>query len=414
MDFLSILKQKVNSALKKLGREQDEYVNLDESSDSAEDSNAGQLLSSSTPLSDEEAQVVTIHTPKQEETITKIFDYLEARQTKIQSGNFTGQFNRSVKASAELETISKGLKHLVNLNIIAESTLELQGQYASKYATFTGTLGAYANAKATFNVNFMDIKAGILIDASASASASVEVTANVSVQSRVFQIGELGAQASAFAEAYASAEASVEGRLKITSKGIAIKGEVKAGASAGIGIEGNAEITLKGKKVFGISASAGVAVGAEVELGGSFTYENGVLTINIKAGAVALVGGSVDTTVEINYEAIKELISEALAEQAEILKAKINVYLREKMDLIIAELEAAGDDTERLLDATHIDSELYSEDENVNLEFLRANKTSRSAWEKLKRVKKAGPNRKLVAYQEVIEIAIKLTDKKQP
>jgi hypothetical protein len=50
----------------------------------------------------------------------------------------------------------------------------------------------------------------------------------------------------------------------------------------------------------------------------------------------------------------------------------------------------------------------------VNLEFLRANKTSRSAWEKLKRVKKAGPNRKLVAYQEVIEIAIKLTDKKQP
>lgn len=192
---------------------------------------------------------------------------------------------------------------------------------------------------------------------------------------------------------------------------IAIEGNVTLGATTGVFFEESAAVAFKGTTLFKVSHKMEASVGAGAEFGGTFSFENGLLKINWDAGLTVGVGAAVHESVEIDFAAIKECIKVELEVLGAELKEKINVHLRAKMDKIIKELEAAADIAQPLLNRTkHIDSELHSEDETLNLQFLRTNRNS--PWEALKRVKYAGKDAKLVALQEIIERCISLTNKK--
>ena len=362
----------------------------------------------------EEEPVVAVAAPGEIDALLELVLSKSAAITK-KNGPLSAELIADANANATVLKVSAGLRRLVELNVITAVTFELKADYASQYANVSASLQAFANASLHFRVDIFNIRAGQLIDVEFNFEAKVAAIATASAEIRIFTIGELGMTVGASAEAYAIAETSVSGKFKIGKDGIEIGGNVKVGATVGVAIEGSASLDINGKKLISLSSKLEASVGAGSEIGGTFTFVDGKLTIKIDFGLTFGAGGTVHENLEVDFDAIKECIQEELEILADKLKAQINAYLRKEMGKIIAQLEEAGDDTGRLLDdPTHIDSELYSEDENVNLEFLRNNKTSRSAWERLKRVKKAGPNRKLVAFQEVIEIAIKLTDKKQP
>jgi hypothetical protein len=342
----------------------------------------------------EEGPVAEVASP---EKITELLNLVYISNKKyLSNGGFEAEIEARAGASATLAKVSEGLHQLVQLNVIAEVTFELKAAYATEYVKFSASLKAFATASLDFNVDFMNIKKGVIIDANFDFNAKVAAIATASAEVRIFNIGELGVTVGASAEAYAIAETSVSGRFKIGMEGIAIEGNVKVGATVGVAIEGSASLDIKGKKLISLSNKLEASVGLGSEIGGTFSFENGKLKIKIDFGLTFGAGGTVHEDLTVDFDAIKECIKEELEILANKLKEKINAYLIVELDKIIAELKAAGDDTETLLSG-NIDSETGILHET-------------STWTNLKNIVKAKPGiRKQKALLAVIEIGISLT-----
>lgn len=260
--------------------------------------------------------------------ITEILTFLD-KEYSSKSGAFTAEAKGEAKVSATLEKASEGIRRLVELKVLAEASLDFTAEYKGKYGKLGASLKGYAGIKGQCKADFMNLKAGVLLDVSASVSASASVNARIDAESKVFGSDKLGVQFSAYAEAYAKAEAEASGQILISKDGIAIKGSAKAGASVGAAVGFAGEAIVKNKKVFAIKGALQASVGAEASIGGGFEFKNGVLTINIKASAVAVVGGSADLTLTVDMDAIKELIAEELSAVGEKLKKRLEDYLEQ-------------------------------------------------------------------------------------
>lgn len=112
---------------------------------------------------EEEKQVVAEASP---EEITKILTFLEqGKYTKYVSKNgaFEAELEERAEASATIIRISEKLRRLVELNVIAAVTFELEGAYAIDYVDFYPILKAYGKASAYFKVDIGNIEGGKLI-----------------------------------------------------------------------------------------------------------------------------------------------------------------------------------------------------------------------------------------------------------
>ncbi len=301
----------------------------------------------------EEEPVAEVASP---EKITELLNIVQNYNKNLKKGGFEAELNGEVVASAKLVELKDGLHQLIQLNVIAEVTFELKAAYESEYASFNASLQAFAKASLDFSVDFMNIEKGEFINANFDFNAKVAAIATASAEVRIFKIGDLGGTVGVYAEAYAIAEASVSGTFRIGQEGISMKANVKLGATAGVSFEGSATVAFKGTTLIKVSQKIDASVGAGSEIGGTFSFENGILKINMDLGLTVGVGGAVHENIEINFAAIKECIQVELEVLGVELKAKINAYLIEKKDEIIAALVEAGDDTESLLKG-NIDSE---------------------------------------------------------